>query len=499
MAYPITSVNTSPPRTVFGHPRTLFTVASLELWERFSFYGLDVILAYYLYYSLTDGGLGLPKSIALGITGAYGGTIYAAQILGAWMADRLVPPRVLALIGAVLIMCGHLTLALFQDLPGFIVGLVFIVFGTAGLKVNTTRMVGDLYASSGSRRDTGYTLYYMGISVGAFLGPVVTGALFEAVNFHVAFAAAAVGMAIGLVIYLVGWKRLPESTAVVANPLPRSKYVPAMTVGLGGAAVIALLIVMGLLTLSNVGSYVLVLVVAVSISYFVIILCSRKTTTSEERGRVVDYLPIFIGTLVFWALLLQLFTTFAVYIDERVELSIGSFTVPAPWLITAEGVINALLGPVMAMVWTRLGNRQPRPITKIVLGLIVLAVSYLMFGLFAGEHGHSVSVFVVIAGFALFALAEIIVAPTAMSATRTHAPQAFASQLMALYFLTMSGGATLSGILAVLYQPEHEAAFFVTTASVTVLIAGILLVLARAITTSTKKHGWRRRTGVDPL
>lgn len=471
-------------KSKFRHPKTLFTVASLELWERFSFYGLDVILAYYLYFSLTDGGLGLPKGIALGITGAYGGTIYAAQIVGAWLADRLIPPRTLALIGGVLIMCGHLTLALFQDLPGFVVGLVFIVFGTAGLKVNTTRMVGDLYTTR-SQRDTGYTLYYMGISVGAFLGPIVTGALYKSINFHTAFAAAAIGMAIGLVIYLLGWKKLPQATAVVANPLPRRKYATVIVIVVVAIALLAVIISLGLLTLDNVSNYVLALVVIATLSYFVLILSSRKTTTPEERTNVVAYIPVFVGTLVFWALLLQLFTTFAVYIDERVDLSIGSFTVPAPWLITAEGVMNALLGLVIAGVWTRLGKKQPRPITKIAIGLVVLALAFALFGLTAFHHDNTTSVLVVIAGFALFALAEIIVAPTAMSATRTYAPRAFSSQLMALYFLTMSGGATLSGVLATLYSTQHEISFFLWTAVATVIITVILVALGRVLKPST--------------
>jgi POT family proton-dependent oligopeptide transporter len=488
-------------RTLFGHPKTLFTVASLELWERFSFYGLDVILAYYLYFSLTDGGLGLPKGVALGITGAYGGTIYAAQIIGAWLADRIVPPRTLALAGAVLIMCGHLTLAIFQDLPGFIVGLVFIVFGTAGLKVNTTRMVGDLYSSSSNDRDTGYTLYYMGISIGAFLGPIVTGALFESINFHVAFAAAAVGMAIGLLIYLLGWKRLPEPTAVVANPLPRDKYKVVMGAAVAGIVVVGALIATDLLTLDNVSRYVLSLVVVASLGYFVVILSSRKATTARERGNVVAYIPVFLGTLVFWALLLQLFTTFAVYIDERVNLAFGSFTIPAPWLITAEGVINALLGPVIAVVWTRLGTKQPSPVTKIVIGLLALVVANLIFGLAAGQQDHEINVLVVILGFALFALAEIIVAPTAMSATRAYAPKAFGSQLMALYFLTMSGGATLSGLLAIMYSPEHERVFFFVTAAVTAVIAAGLLALARMLPTANveavRRRGRDAETSLD--
>ncbi|MFE7421697.1 peptide MFS transporter [Rhodococcus sp. NPDC057529] len=456
-----------------AHPRGLVTLAGTELWERFSFYGLQVILAYYLYYSLTDGGLGLDVGVAVGVAGSYGGAVYVSQMVGAWIADRLVAARTVVLYSAMLIMLGHLVLALVPAVAGVAVGLILIVAGTGGLKVNVTTMVGMLYSDEDPRRDSGYSLYYMGISLGAFLGPLLTGVLQSSAGFHIAFGAAAVGMLLGVTQYVAGYKNLPDATRTVPNPLPRSRRAPTAAVAGMAIAAIAVAGFTGVLNLDNISAVLTVVIVVASLAYFAMLLTSHKTV-GKERQRVVAYIPMFLSSLLFWTLLFQLFTTLAVYMDTRVDLTVGSVTMPAALIITLEGLFATVLAPLYALIWTKLGDRQPSPGTKVVAGIALLAAAMAIFAAMAGTGGPTNSVIIALAVMVLFAAGEIAVVPSVLSATAQLAPQAHKAEMTALYFLTMAGGSTLAGLLAQTYNPAHEFTFFGGTALLAVLAAGVL-------------------------
>ncbi|WGW13576.1 oligopeptide:H+ symporter [Saxibacter everestensis] len=476
-----------PGGRFFGHPRGLLTLAGLQMWERFSFYGLLVVLAYYLYYSLTDGGLGLATPVAVAITGSYGGAVYAVQMLGAWIADRLVPARTVALCGGLLIMCGHIMLALVPGTAGLVAGLILIMVGTGGLAVNATAMVGNLYSKNDLRRDSGYSIYYMGITVGAFLGPLVTGGLQVEAGFHVAFGAAAVGMTIGIVQYIFGWKSLPSATKEIPNPLPKSKRLPALAIALLVLATIGLAVAACLITLENVSSIITAFIIVASVAYFAVILSSRSID-GKERRQVIAYIPIFLGTLLFWALLLQLATTMAVYMDTRVDLSLGTFTIPPAWIITSSSIFVAILAPVFAVVWARLGSRQPGAYTKIAIGIVVLGIGYAVFATGSGTEGSANSALIALLGMFIFAVGEIIVAPVAISTTTRLAPLAYKNQMMALYFLTMAGGSTLAGFLGAKYSPAQELLFFGGTAVAAVVIAVALILAGKIVGRSIRTN-----------
>ena len=211
----------------FGHPKTLSNLFSIEMWERFSFYGMQAILAYYMYFSVSEGGLGFSKDLALSLVGAYGGAVYLSTILGAWLADRLLGSEKVLLCSAFMIMAGHIALATLPGATGLAVGLVLVAVGSGGLKANATALVGSLYSKEDTRRDAGFSIFYMGVNIGGLLGPLLTGFLHQRWGFHIGFAAAALGMALGVAIYLTGRKHLPASVHEVGNPLPaaeRKKY-----------------------------------------------------------------------------------------------------------------------------------------------------------------------------------------------------------------------------------------------------------------------------------
>ena len=226
-------------RTVFGHPIGLTNLFGVEFWERFSFYGmLAPILGYYLYYSLTDGGLGMEKTTATGIVGAYGGLVYLSTVLGGWIADRVLGMERTVFYGGVVVMCGHIALAVVPGLAGVAAGLVLVALGSGALKANASSLLGTLYEKDDPRADGGFTLFYLGINLGAFIGPLITGLLQTDAGFHFGFGAGAVGMALGLTQYVVFRRNLGEHGRTVPNPLPHSAIGWVVGVGVITVAVI---------------------------------------------------------------------------------------------------------------------------------------------------------------------------------------------------------------------------------------------------------------------
>lgn len=203
-----------------GQPGPLANLFSVELWERFSFYGMQGILAIYMYFAATEGGLGIDETVALSIVGAYGGSVYLFSILGALVSDRLLGPERTLFTSAVMIMAGHLALALVPGVPGLILGLLLVGVGSGGLKSTAATLVGSLYTREDPRRDAGFSIYYMGINIGGLLGPLLTGLAQKEWGFHLGFGLAAVGMAIGLAQYAATRKGLPAAVHHVPDPLP---------------------------------------------------------------------------------------------------------------------------------------------------------------------------------------------------------------------------------------------------------------------------------------
>ncbi len=174
-------------KTFFGHPHMLANLFSVEMWERFSFYGMQGILLYYMYFTVTDGGLAIDRGIAAGLVGAYGGGVYLSTILGAWLADRLLGSERVLFYSAIMIMLGHISLAVLPNVNGLTIGLILVGVGSGGLKANATSLVGTLYEEGDERRDAGFSIFYMGINTGALVGPLITGWLQQSWGFHFGF------------------------------------------------------------------------------------------------------------------------------------------------------------------------------------------------------------------------------------------------------------------------------------------------------------------------
>src|SRR5690349_15954242 len=272
-------------RTVFGHPIGLANLFGVELWERFSFYGMLTILGYYLYYSVTDGGLEMSKSTATGIVGAYGGLVYLSTVLGGWIADRLLGMERTVFYGGVVVVCGHIALAILPGLTGVAVGLVLVALGSGALKANASSLLGTLYEKGDARCDGGFTLFYLGINLGAFIGPLITGLLQTRAGFHYGFGAAAVGMALGLAQYVLFRRNLGTHGRTIPNPLPRSAFAWVAGIAVVGVAVVAAAFATGLVKLANLSQVTTGVIIAASITYFAVMLTSSKVA-AVERTRV---------------------------------------------------------------------------------------------------------------------------------------------------------------------------------------------------------------------
>lgn len=459
----------------FGQPKMLLNLFSVELWERFSFYGMQGILAYYMYYSVTDGGLGIDKVTALGIVGAYGGGVYLSTILGAWVADRLLGSERVLFYSAILIMAGHISLAVLPGTLGLAAGLIMVGIGSGGLKANATSLVGTLYAKDDDRRDAGFSIFYMGINIGGLIGPLVTGWLQVTWGFHVGFAAAAVGMGLGLIQYGLTRKNLPESAHHIANPLPKAQYLKFGIIAAVAVALIVVAVALKLITAGNLKWIIVAVVIIATIAYFAVIL-ANKTLTPVERSRVFSFMPLFLASAVFWSLFQQQFTVVALYADTRLNRSVFGWEMPPSWVTSINPVFIIILAGVFAALWTKWGARQPGTPVKFSVSLVVMGLAYLAFIPFAATA--SVPLLAIVVILLMFTVAELMLSPVGLSLATKLAPAAFKTQMVALFFLSVSLGTAMSGVLAQWYDADNETPYFLVVGLVSIAF-GVLLFLAQ--------------------
>ncbi|MCC3268913.1 peptide MFS transporter [Arthrobacter gengyunqii] len=470
---PSTSAATPARKSFFGHPRMLANLFSVELWERFSFYGMQGILLYYMYYSVTDGGLGIDIAVATSLVGAYGGGVYLSTIVGAWLADRVLGSERVLFYSAAIVVLGHISLAVLPGAVGLAAGLILIALGSGGVKANATSLVGTLYSQKDERRDAGFSIFYMGINLGALVGPLLTGLLQVRLGFHYGFGLAAIGMAIGLIQYGMTRKYLPEAAHEVTNPLPRSKYGVMGGIVAAALVIVSLAVAFGLLKAENLAVVMAAVAIIASIAYFVIILRSPKVGPLERR-RVYSFMPLFIASAAFWALFQQQFTVVALYADTSLDRRIFGWEMPPSWVQSINPIFIIIFAAVFAAVWTKLGDRQPSSPLKFALGLAVMGLAFLAFIPFSGGGANSTPLLAIVGILLLFTFAELFISPIGLSVATKLAPEIFRTQMVALFFLSVSLGTTLAGWLAQFYDPETEVSYFLFS-GITAIVIGVAL------------------------
>lgn len=469
-----------PERRFFGQPWALVHVFGVEMWERFSFYGMQGILLIYLYHSVTQGGLGLPEAVAGGIVGAYGGSVYLSTILGAWVADRLFGSERVLFGSAIVIVAGHVALAVLPGALGVGVGLILVALGSGGLKSNATSVVGTLYTADDTRRDAGFSLFYLGINLGGFLGPILTGLLQSTLGFHYGFGVAAIGMTLGLVQYSFGRRRLPAEARQVPNPLPARRYPLVGIVAAAAVLLIVVLVLTGVIRPDNLSDVVIYTTLGAAVAYFAVVLSSRRVTR-DERSRVWGFLPLFVTSVAFWSLYQQQFTVLTVYSDKRLDRNLFGWEMPVSWVQSINPVFIIVLSGVFAVIWTRLGDRQPSTPVKFALGAMIMGGAFLLFLPFAGGGPGSTPLLAIVGILLLFTIAELLLSPVGLSVTTKLAPAAFRTQMVALFFLSVALGTAISGAVVRFYDPDNEVPYFTVLGGIAIVVGVGLLASAKPV------------------
>jgi POT family proton-dependent oligopeptide transporter len=450
----------APAVRFLGHPPGLATLFFTEMWERLSFYGMRALLVLFLVDSVAHGGLGLDDRTATAIYGLYVGATYIACLPGGWIADRLIGSQRAVLSGAALITAGHTLLWLAPTSAVFYAGLFVIVIGTGLLKPNVSALVAQLYPEGGARRDAGFTIYYVGINIGATLGPVIAGALAQRFGWPCGFLTAAVGMAAGLLQFLWWRPLLGEAgrAASLAAAGPASRRILPLAALL--ALAMALLIASGALHAAPVAlqSLATAAIVVIAIGYFTWLL-SGAGLDSAARGRICALLVLFIASTLFWAGYEQTGSSLNLFAERYTDRHWLGFTVPASALQSLNPLYIVLFGPVFSWLWIRLARRGRDPSTpwKFLLALLGMAAGFLVMAAAARlvVTGHQAGMGWLGATYLLHTWAELALSPVGMSATTRLVPARFLGQSLGLWFVSLALGNLLASRIAGNFDPAH--------------------------------------------
>jgi len=395
----------------FGHPRGLSTLFFTEMWERFSYYGMRAFLILYMVHAL-----GFDDKRAGSVYGTYTASAWAAAIFGGIIADRWLGQYKSVLIGGIIIAIGHFTLA-FHALPFFYTGLACIVVGTGLLKPNVSGIVGSLYDAQDSRRDAGFSIFYMGINLGAALGPFIAGYLAQRVDWHLGFACAGVGMTLGLIQYVMGRRHLQPAIDRLAEQRKSARAT----------------------------------VIASSVST----VSTERTFggfTKVEWKRLAAMAVFFIFAAIFWGAYEQAGSTLNLFGDRYTRTSILGVSFPSSWFLTVQAIFVIVLAPAFAWLWVRLGKREPSTPAKFAIALLMIGVSFLFLLLPANEIQDSpavrVSPFWLIGCYFIQELGELSLSPVGLSVFTKLAPVKIVGMMLGVWFLADSVGNKVAGFAA---------------------------------------------------
>ncbi|MFB9238243.1 peptide MFS transporter [Plantactinospora siamensis] len=471
-------------RGFFGHPRALATLFLTEMWERFSFYGMRAILVLYLTASVADNGQGIGDSGANALYGTYNAMVYLMALPGGWVADRLIGARRSVLWGGVVIAAGHYVMAVPTDWSVY-AGMALIVLGTGLLKPNISSMVGDLYDRDSPRRDAGFSIFYMGINLGGFLAPLITGFLGEKINWHLGFAAAAIGMTFGVIQYVVGQRNLGEAGRRPTDPLLGADRRRALTrIGLVALALVviaAILALAGLFTVNAVVNLLTAVTLLVTIGYFARILVDHEISDTE-RSRMKAYVWLFVFAAAFWLIYDQAGSVLNTFAEKNTDRDVGGFTFPASWLQSVNPILIIIAAPLFAVLWLRVGHRISTPV-KFSVGLVLNGLSFVLMAAAAraAVGGGSISPLWLVAVYAIQVAGELSLSPVGLSVTTKLAPVKYASQMMGLWFLATAVGDAIGGQVARLAASWSEPTYFLTFGLASVVLGLAAVMFARHI------------------
>jgi proton-dependent oligopeptide transporter, POT family len=518
----VSRTETSDTSGFGGHPRGLPTLFFTEMWERFSYYGLRPLLVLFMSAALLDGGFGFERGEASAIVGIYGASVYLASLPGGWIADRLLGLRRAILYGAICISAGHISIGLSAFAGGkltFFLGLILIVCGTGLLKPNISAIVGDLYPEGGARRDAGFSIFYMGINLGAFLGFTITGLLGEKVGWHWGFGAAGVGMLIGCAVFATrAGKTLGDiglhptrhpDPAIQAKQEGRVKLVLGL-----GVAVLALVIVLaalGVITINAqaVGEYMAYALIGLAVVFFGYVFLAGGLD-SDEKKRVLVIAVLFVFASIFWSAFEQAPTSLNLFARDFTERTMFGWEIPVTWFQSFNAIFIILLSPVFAALWTTLG-RKKRDISspvKFSLGLAFAGLGFLLMIpaanlIVSGGGAAKVGAWWLIGSYFFQTVGELCLSPVGLSSMTKLSPRRYVGQMMGIWFLASAIGNLIGGLVGRFVDPEkleQMPMLFTYTAGALLaaaVVLGLLAIPIRKMLKEVDQHP-ARTEDVDP-
>ncbi len=403
-----------------GHPRGLTTLFFTELWERFSYYGMRAILVLYMVALPEQGGLGFDTKRAASIYGTYTMSVYLTALPGGLIADRWLGARLAVLLGGIVIACGHFTMV-FQSTNFLYAGMALIAIGTGLLKPNISAMVGGLYRENDPRRDSGFSLFYMGINIGAVLAPLVCGYLAQsegfkgflasqgfnpATSWHWGFGAAGIGMTLGLVVFVLQRGRLRHSEQRIEKQGGGAREEEAAE--------------------------------------------GPQSLSSGDWKRIGVIFVFFLFTILFWAAYEQKGASLNLFARDLVNTQVFGFAFPSSWLQSLTPFYVIILAPIFSILWVRMGDRQPSSPAKFTLGLLFIGLAYLLFMVPAAwmTAGGRVSPLWLVGLYFLEVVGEMCLSPVGLSTVTKLSPAKLVGIMMGVWFLASSIGSKLAGYLS---------------------------------------------------
>lgn len=457
------SADPSTEKTFFGHPRGLATLFMTEMWERFSYYGMRALLVVYILSGGPDaaegsqlGGLAMRTAVATAIYSVYVAMVYLMALPGGWFGDRVWGARKTVTVAGGVIMAGHFALAV----PGqamFFVGLALVAVGSGLLKANISTMVGHLYdGPTDPRRDGGFTLFYVGINLGAFVAPLAIGTVGQQVNWHLGFAMAGVGMALGLAQFLLGTKHLSAKSSEVPNPLSdqeRSAIIVKVAATVGIVALFYVIVgFAGVFTLN--WAMIPLTIAGLLIPIGVLARIKRdKDLNATEQSKMTGYIWFFVAAAVFWMIYDQGGSTLSAFAETNSANTLLGFDFPSTWFQSLNPLFVMSLAPVFAWLWIWLArkNQEPSTIVKFAMALVLVGGSFFVFVVpmgMAGDGGK-VSPMWLVSIYMIQTIAELCLSPVGLSVTTKMAPQKYASQMMGVWFLAVTAGDCTTSLLSI--------------------------------------------------
>ncbi len=478
--------------TFLGHPRGLATLFFTEMWERFTYYGMRAVLVLFLVSAVAQGGFGIDDKTATAIYGLYTAGAYLAALPGGWIADRLIGARRAVFIGGIGIALGNAILAASWSLHAFYLGLFVIVLGVGLLKPNVSAMVAELYPEGGARLDAGFTVFYMGINLGATLGPVVTGEARELIGPRAGFAAAGLFMALGLVQYHFTQRHLGTAGApppAQAQATARKQWLP-LWIGLAAGLLALAACTRGWIEVDPLRlAHASTLLIALTAAAFFAYVFLAAGLSAEERRRALVIVVLFLGSALFWSGYEQAGSSLNLFAERYTDRHIGAhFVIPSGWFQSLNPAFVIIFAPLVGWIWVALARRHLNPSApaKFAIGVILMGSGFLVMAAAASvvAHGSRVLPYWLILTYLLHTFGELCLSPVGLSYVTKLSPQRLVGQMMGMWFLSLSLGNLAAGLIAGEFDANHVEAMpgqYLHIVYFAVGLGAVLLVLSRPV------------------